>query len=148
MTGRTIQLPNGLHYEWTLKALSAGKHVLLEKPSADRASETREMYEYAEKKGLVLLEAFHYRYVAITFRRNALTHVLRHRFHPAVQRAREIIESGELGAIKHAEVIMDLPKGFIKDNDIRFNLELGGGAMMDMGCAYLLSVCIATFVLI
>ena len=58
------QLPNGLHYEWTMKALSAGKHVLLEKPSADRVSETREMYDYAEKKGLVLLEAFHYRYAA------------------------------------------------------------------------------------
>lgn len=56
-----FQLPNGLHYEWTLKALAAGKHVLLEKPSADTAEEAREMFELAESKGLVLLEAFHYR---------------------------------------------------------------------------------------
>lgn len=56
-----LQLPNGLHYEWTMKALAAGKHVLLEKPSADTAEETRQMFDLAERKGLVLLEAFHYR---------------------------------------------------------------------------------------
>ena len=56
-----LQLPNGLHFEWTMKALQAGKHVLLEKPSADTAEETRQMFEFAEKKGLVLLEAFHNR---------------------------------------------------------------------------------------
>lgn len=44
-----------------MKALQAGKHVLLEKPSADTAQETREMFELAKAKGLVLLEAFHYR---------------------------------------------------------------------------------------
>ena len=46
-----------------MKALQAGKHVLLEKPSGNNAEETREMFELAEAKGLVLLEAFHYRYV-------------------------------------------------------------------------------------
>lgn len=44
-----------------MKALAAGKHVLLEKPSADTAQETLQMFELAERKGLVLLEAFHYR---------------------------------------------------------------------------------------
>ena len=44
-----------------MKALAAGKHVLLEKPSADTAEETRRMVEFANQKGLVLLEAFHYR---------------------------------------------------------------------------------------
>ena len=46
-----------------MKALKAGKHVLLEKPSADTSEETREMFDYAQKQGLVLLEAFHYRSV-------------------------------------------------------------------------------------
>lgn len=45
-----------------MKALEAGKHVLLEKPSANTAEETRMMYDLAERKGLVLLEAFHYRW--------------------------------------------------------------------------------------
>jgi predicted dehydrogenase len=56
-----LQLPNGLHYEWTMKALAAGKHVLLEKPSANTAEETRKMFAFAQEKRLVLLEAFHYR---------------------------------------------------------------------------------------
>jgi len=44
-----------------MKALAAGKHVLLEKPAADTAEEIRQMFELAEKKNLVLMEAFHYR---------------------------------------------------------------------------------------
>lgn len=48
-----------------MKALHAGKHVLLEKPSANTAAEAREMFALAKKKGLVLLEAFHYRYVSL-----------------------------------------------------------------------------------
>lgn len=56
-----IQLPNGLHFEWTMKALKAGKHVLLEKPATDTEDEAREIYEYAQKQNLVVLEAFHSR---------------------------------------------------------------------------------------
>lgn len=44
-----------------MKALEAGKHVLNEKPSADTAAETQAMFDYAEEKGLVLLDAYHYR---------------------------------------------------------------------------------------
>jgi predicted dehydrogenase len=40
----------------------AGKHVLLEKPCANTAEETRKMFAFAQEKGLVLLEGFHYRY--------------------------------------------------------------------------------------
>ncbi|KAG6848333.1 hypothetical protein H0H93_001136 [Arthromyces matolae] len=115
-------LPNGLHYEWTLKALHAGKHVLLEKPSADTAEETREMFNLAEKKGLVLLEAFHYR------------------FHPAIQRVKAIISSGELGAVKHISAALTLPRLMgVPTTDIRYNYALGGGSLMDMGC-YTVSV--------
>ena len=52
-----------MHFEWTIKALEAGKHVLLEKPSANAAVDTKVMFDLAEKKGLVLLEAYHNRYV-------------------------------------------------------------------------------------
>ncbi len=44
-----------------MKALAAGKHVLLEKPAANTAAEVREMFEFAKKQNVVLLEAFHYR---------------------------------------------------------------------------------------
>lgn len=109
-------LPNMLHYEWTMKALAAGKHVLCEKPMADSPDEVRQMFELAEEKGLVLLEAVHYR------------------FHPAAQRAKAIIESGELGAVTSMEVTFQLPGGFIREGDIRYSFKLGGGAMMDPGC--------------
>ncbi|VDC03638.1 unnamed protein product [Peniophora sp. CBMAI 1063] len=114
-------LPNGLHYEWTMKALAAGKHVLLEKPSADTAEETRNMFAFAEEKGLVLLEAFHYR------------------FHPSARRAKEIVESGELGDVTEVVAKMAMPGGFFKDADIRFSYGLGGGCYMDMGC-YTMSI--------
>ncbi|KAF8901951.1 NAD(P)-binding protein [Mucidula mucida] len=110
-------LPNGLHYEWTMKALIAGKHVLLEKPSANTAEETRAMFELAEKKGLVLLEAFHYR------------------FHPAIQRLKAIIVSNELGKVKSITTRMWAPTRLaFSEDDIRFDFALGGGALMDMGC--------------
>ena len=50
-----------------MKALTAGKHVLLEKPSSNTAEETRTMFELAERRGLVLMEAVHYRYLPPPF---------------------------------------------------------------------------------
>ncbi|TDL23991.1 NAD(P)-binding protein [Rickenella mellea] len=111
-------LPNGLHFEWTAKALAAGKHVLLEKPSTDVAQEMQTLCDIAERRGLVLLEAFHYL------------------FHPAVQRVKGIVDSGDLGKLKSISAKLAIPgqmKAF-NDDDIRFKYELGGGIMMDMGC--------------
>jgi predicted dehydrogenase len=107
-------LPNALHAEWTIKALKAGKHVLCEKPFASNAAEAEEMARVANETGLVLSEAFAYRY------------------HPLTARVKQIIASGELGKIKHleAEFSFLLPS----PNNIRFNYELGGGALMDCGC--------------
>lgn len=51
-----ISTPNGLHFEWAIKALKAGKHVLLEKPFTSNADEARKLVEEAEKSGKVLME--------------------------------------------------------------------------------------------
>jgi predicted dehydrogenase len=107
-------LPNGLHCEWTIKALDAGKHVLCEKPIAANSDEAIEMAEVADKRGLVLDEAFHWR------------------THPLAARMREIIESGELGEIRHVEASLCIP--FLLPGDIRYRLDLAGGATMDTGC--------------
>lgn len=58
------------------------------------------------------------------------------RFHPAIQRAKAILDSGELGAVKSLEVSLMGPKGILADSDIRFDYNLGGGALMDMGCKF------------
>lgn len=107
-------LPNGLHAEWTIRALQAGKHVLCEKPFASNAQEARDMAGTAQETGLVLSEAFAYRY------------------HPLTARVKEILANGELGTIRHmeAQFCFLLPL----TNNIRFNYELAGGALMDCGC--------------
>jgi predicted dehydrogenase len=107
-------LPNGLHAEWTLKALTAGKHVLCEKPFTSNAQEAEEVHEAAEQSGLVVMEAFHYRY------------------HPLAQRLRDLVTSGELGAPRYVETWMCIPLPL--PNDIRYRLDLAGGATMDTGC--------------
>ena len=107
-------LPNSLHAEWTIRALKAGKHVLCEKPLASNAVEAEEMAKVAHETGLVLSEAFAYRY------------------HPLTARVKEIIASGEIGKVQHihAQFSFLLPA----PNNIRFQYELAGGALMDTGC--------------
>ncbi len=109
-----IPLPNGLHCEWTIKALEAGKHVLCEKPFAANAAEAEQMAAAAERAGKVLMEAFHYRY------------------HPLAARMQEIVTSGQLGKIQHIETWMCFPLPLF--NNIRYNYDLAGGALMDAGC--------------
>ncbi|KAJ7155534.1 NAD(P)-binding protein [Mycena crocata] len=109
-------LPNGLHFEWTMKALKGGKHVLLEKPATNTAAEAAQIYSVAASKNLIVLEAFHYR------------------FHPAIQRVKAIIDSKELGAVKSISAALTAPAGTAPDDDIRWNYELGGGSTMDPGC--------------
>jgi predicted dehydrogenase len=107
-------LPNGLHGRWTLSALDAGKHVLCEKPFTANAAEARVVAEAAKASGLVVMEAFHYRY------------------HPLFQRAVEVVRSGELGTIERIETALCFP--LPRFSDIRYNLGLAGGAQMDAGC--------------
>ena len=110
-------LPNGLHGHWTIAALDAGKHVLCEKPFTANADEARHVAEAAaaaSHAGLVVMEAFHYQY------------------HPLTRRLVEIVQSGELGVIKEIEISFSAP--LLKPGDIRYQLDLAGGAMMDMGC--------------
>jgi predicted dehydrogenase len=109
-----VPLPNSLHEEWTLKALAAGKHVLCEKPFTSNAAEAERVAEAAAPSGLVVMEAFHYRY------------------HPLAERMKQIVDSGVLGEIRHIETVMCIP--LPRKNDIRFRYELAGGATMDVGC--------------
>jgi predicted dehydrogenase len=107
-------LPNGLHAVWTERALAAGKHVLCEKPFTANAREAEQVAAVADGFGLVVMEAFHYRY------------------HPVAARMRELPQSGELGRILRVESNMCIPLPM--RNDIRYQYDLGGGAVMDTGC--------------
>ena len=107
-------LPNGLHGRWTIAALTAGKHVLCEKPFTANAAEAREVAEVAAGTDRVVMEAFHYRY------------------HPVALRMLEIVTSGQLGDLRHVEASFCFP--LPRFADIRYRFDLAGGALMDAGC--------------
>ena len=52
-----ISTPNGLHYEWAVKSLKAGKNILCEKPFTANAEEAKELANLAKDRGLVIEEA-------------------------------------------------------------------------------------------
>jgi predicted dehydrogenase len=106
-------LPNGLHGRWTIAALRAGKHVLCEKPFTANADEAESVAAVARASGRVVMEAFHYRYHGLT------------------ARMLDVLESRELGDIRHLDTWLCFP---LPVADIRWQLELAGGALMDAGC--------------
>jgi predicted dehydrogenase len=107
-------LPPSGHAPWSIRALEAGKHVLCEKPFCLNAAEAQQMVDTAHSAGRVLCEAFHDRY------------------HPLAARVLEVVGGGTLGALREVTGRFTVP---IPDTrDLRYQLELGGGATMDLGC--------------
>jgi len=109
-----IPLPNGLHGAWTLRAVAAGKHVLCEKPFTANADEARVVAGAVAASDRVVMEAFHYRY------------------HPLTARIRQLVDEGTIGTVRHVEAHLCFP--LPRFSDIRYNLDLAGGATMDAGC--------------
>ena len=107
-------LPNGLHGPWNLRAIAAGKHVLSEKPYASNADEARQVRDAAAARGVLCVEAFHYR------------------FHPVMNRVLEIAASGEIGRVSLVDARMLMPPPPAADP--RWVWELAGGSLMDVGC--------------
>jgi predicted dehydrogenase len=109
-----IPLPNSMHREWAIRAMRCGKHVLCEKPLALNSQEAAEMIQVAQECKLLLMEAFMYRY---TDRMSQINRVL---------------GSGVLGQIRSVNstfrFLLD------RENTIKENPELGGGALYDVGC--------------
>jgi len=110
-----VSLPNHLHHEWTLKSLAAGKHVLCEKPIAMNAAEAIEMFDAAQRSGKILAEAFMYR------------------SQPLALAVAESVSKGAIGQIRLIRTSFCYRTNRIEGN-IRFRPEMGGGALMDIGC--------------
>lgn len=107
-------LPNNLHVPWTIKAAEAGKHVLCEKPIALSADEARTLIDVRNRTGVKIQEAFMVR------------------THPQWLETRRLIKSGRIGALSSITCFFSY---FNPDpSNIRNQLELGGGALMDIGC--------------
>jgi predicted dehydrogenase len=111
-----IGTPAAHHRQPAIAAIEAGKHVLCEKPFAANADDARMIADAARASDVVVMEAFHWRY------------------HPYANQIRDVLDSGMLGRIDRIEAVFDIPDGRIGRDDIRWDLALGGGATMDLGC--------------
>jgi D-xylose 1-dehydrogenase (NADP+, D-xylono-1,5-lactone-forming) len=109
-----VPLPNGLHVEWTLAALEAGKHVLCEKPLSPRAGEVERCFDAAEGAGLVLSEGFMWRH------------------HPQAERLASLVHEGSIGELRLVRAAFSF--ALQRFPDVRWDPELDGGALLDVGC--------------
>lgn len=109
-----IPLPNTMHVEWALKAMEAGKHVLVEKPLAMKADAFDAVIAKRDATGLLCAEAY------------MIVH------HPQWQRAREIVQSGGIGALRHVSAQFCYNNASDPGN-IRNKPETGGGGIPDIG---------------
>ncbi len=109
-----VALPNALHVEWAIRALEAGKHVLSEKPLSRRPEEVERAFDAAERAGRTLMEGFMYRH------------------HPQTKRLAQLVADGAIGELRlvrsHFSFTLDRPA------DVRWDRELGGGSLLDLGC--------------
>ena len=109
-----IPLPNELHYEWTIKALKAKKHVLCEKPLAPTPAQIQEMFACADENGVLLMEAYAYLH------------------NPLMAAIKQELKSGVIGDVRYME------SQFITSDydvsNIRMRKETFGGATYDLGC--------------
>lgn len=118
-----VGLPNPFHEEWATRALEAGKPVLCEKPFTINAASAERVIGMARRSGLFLMEAMRARYV------------------PSIRRAKAIVDSGGLGDVRFTQVDVGgtAPSASL---DARWlSLDLGGGALLDMG-VYALSLAV------
>ena len=109
-----ISLPNGMHHEWTMHAIAAGKHVLCEKPYSRSAAEVQEAFTAAEAAGVVLAEAFMWRH------------------HPQALKLAELVSGGAIGELRLVRAAFSF---YLEDpTNVRMLEELAGGGLMDVGC--------------
>jgi D-xylose 1-dehydrogenase (NADP+, D-xylono-1,5-lactone-forming) len=112
-----ISLPNSLHVEWTLNALEAGKHVLVEKPFSKHPDQVAQAFDRADAAGLVLSEGFMWRH------------------HPQTRRLTELIDEGVAGRVRVVRTAFAFDLATERGTgDTRFDPALDGGALMDVGC--------------
>lgn len=115
-----ITTPHNTHYEFMKKALEHGKHIFVEKSITLNTRELKEMQELAKHKGLIIGEAM------------TIWHM------PIYKKLWEIVQSGQLGKVQMITMNFGSFKEYNMQNRF-FNMNLAGGAMLDIG-VYALSI--------
>jgi predicted dehydrogenase len=107
-----IPLPNSLHHPWTMAALRAGKHVLVEKPYSADPADVEAAFDLAEQNGLVVAEAFMWRHG------------------PGARLIGELLpQVGDVLTIRTS-----FSFALTWETDVRLDSALAGGSLMDVGC--------------
>ncbi len=110
-----IGTPHPGHKEWAIKAVAAGKHVLCEKPLTLTLKDTLEVIAAAKKHGVLLMEAYMYR------------------FHPQTRKVVELVRSGVIGELNLIRASFNVVCTFDPEHRM-FKKSLGGGSILDLGC--------------
>ncbi|ESX12464.1 Gfo/Idh/MocA family oxidoreductase [Mesorhizobium sp. M0179] len=111
--GVYIPLPTSQHVEWTAKAIEAGKHVLVEKPLALDAKDIAPLIKLRDQKKMLVCEAFMVIY------------------HPQWIKVRDLIADGAIGRLRHVQGAFSYYN--VDPTNMRNQLDLGGGALPDIG---------------
>jgi predicted dehydrogenase len=109
-----ISLPNGLHVDWSTRALQAGKHVLCEKPLSRKVADVHGAFDAAADADRLLMEAFMYRH------------------NPQTKRLLELVGAGAIGRVRLIRAAFSFANP--DPANIRLATALDGGALMDVGC--------------
>ncbi|MGV1838500.1 aldo/keto reductase [Rhizobium rhizogenes] len=110
-----IATPHTGHAEWAIKAIRAGKHVLVEKPIALSAYDAEAIYYEARKAGVFAGEAFMYR------------------VHPQTAKLIELVKSGVIGDIRIIRSSFGFNMGSVRPEHRLFANETAGGGILDVG---------------
>ena len=115
-----IPLPNQMHFEWSIRALESGKHVLCEKPLCLTSDHVAKLCAERDRRGLRIEEGFAFRN------------------HPQWEKVEELLAADAIGEVRSVHVA--LAKQFFDPNDIRNKPDAGGGGLYDLG-SYTIAVC-------
>ena len=110
-----VATPHPMHAEWAIKAAQAGKHILCEKPIAMNLRQARSVVEAAGTNGVFLMEAFMYR------------------CHPQTRRLVDLVKKGAIGEVRLIRATFSYHGAYDLES-IKLNKNLGGGAILDVGC--------------
>lgn len=108
-----IPLPTSQHVEWTARAIVAGKHVLVEKPLALQTADIEPLIALRDRHEVLVSEAF-----MVTY-------------HPQWLKVRELVRSGAVGRLRHVQGAFSYYN--VDPDNMRNRLDLGGGALPDIG---------------
>ncbi|HEY4456948.1 MAG TPA: aldo/keto reductase [Pseudonocardiaceae bacterium] len=109
-----VATPHPWHFEWSLRAIEAGKHVLCEKPLTLNHAWSMALVEAARRADVFLMEAYMYR------------------CHPQTRKIAELVRDGAIGEVRHVESSFSFHADFRTEGRI-YDAELGGGGILDVG---------------